>query len=92
MVHTSPTWGYTIRWDASEWTVAEELSHAEGDLLALQDTLGNTILFAGGEGFSGDAEACLDDLLASARAAPDTSDFVVLETTMGAPYEWRDAA
>lgn len=90
MIYVSPTWGYTVRWYSTEWTVLDESSEAKKDLLTLEDTLGNVLSFAGTPDYAGDADACLDDLVAQVLATPGTADPETVESGGFLPFEWRD--
>ena len=90
MVYVSPTWGYTVRWYASEWVVADESSQGETDNLTLQDALGNTVSFTGTPGFDGDAVACLDEMTATLLATPGAADPESVLGDFDAPYESRE--
>jgi hypothetical protein len=90
MVYVSPTWGYSVRWYSSEWTIADESSDEKTDVLALQDTLGNFISFSGSPQFEGDASACLDDMVDQVLAIPGAADPETVEGDFGMPFDWRE--
>ena len=56
--YTNPTFGWSVSWDPDEWTVSDEQSIEEGDLLELEDSL-NTVYFETYEGFDGNALDCI---------------------------------
>jgi hypothetical protein len=57
MVYVSPQGSYSTRWSSSKWIIGDEESDADKDLLPLTDSLGNTITYAGLQGFQGGADA-----------------------------------
>jgi hypothetical protein len=92
MIYVSPHWGYSIRWYSSEWIIGDEQSDADADLLQLTDSLGNAITYTGLEGFQGDADACLDQMVGEVVSIPGAGDVAQAEGDFGTPYEWRDAS
>jgi hypothetical protein len=84
-----PTWGHTVRWFSNEWTVVEDSSSDGTDLLALNDSLGNRVVFQAATEFGGDAEACLDWLLTDTPALANVSDFRLARDEFGDPYLFR---
>lgn len=56
--YESPTYGFTLDWDADLWEVDFAASDNDGDILILTDGI-STVTFAAAEGFDGDAEACV---------------------------------
>ena len=56
--YTNPTFGWSVSWDPDDWTVSDEQSIEEGDLLELEDSL-NTVYFETYEGFDGNALDCI---------------------------------
>jgi hypothetical protein len=93
MTYVSPTWGYSVRWYADEWTIDQETSAGGAESLWLSDSSGNTVGFEGRAEYGGDARSCLDDQLAKVEEAPEISDVTVLQDELGHPqkifHPWR---
>lgn len=90
MTYLSPTWGFTVRWYSSEWTVGSETSNEGTDTLALQDTLGNVVGFSGVPQSGGDAQTCLDGMIEEVLAVPGAVDAETVVDELGQPFEWRE--
>lgn len=88
----SPSWGYSVRWYADEWSVASEASQDGADTLVLESATGASIRFEGRSAYLGDARACLDDQLA-ALEAEGAQDIAVLYDDAERPqkiyHPWR---
>jgi hypothetical protein len=93
MTYTSPTWGYSVRWFADEWTIDQETSADRADSLWLSDSTGNMVGFEGRASYGGDARTCLDDQLAIVEQAAGISDMTVVRDEFDHPqkifHPWR---
>lgn len=87
--YTSPTWGYTIHWDAAVWSMEQETSENGTDLLTLRDDAGNIASFMGNSGYGGNATACLESMKASVWQIPGASDFALTMNELNEPFELR---
>lgn len=90
MTYVSPTWGFAVRWYSSEWTVASESSDGGADILALQDSLGNSVKFSGIPQAGGDAQTCLDGMIEEALAVPGAVDAETVSDDFGEPFAWSE--
>jgi hypothetical protein len=92
-VYVSPTWGFLVRWYDDEWTVYQETTTDGVDTLWLTDTMGNTAGFEGRAGYSGDARACLDDLVSGVQETTAAGDAAVATDEFDRPFKifhpWR---
>jgi len=88
-VYVSPTWGFSVRWHDDEWILDLDLSSDGSDTLGLRDSDENYLLFTGERGFAGNADACLDQMIADAGEVPGP-DLAVATDSAGDPYEYRD--
>jgi hypothetical protein len=92
-VYVSPTWGFSVRWYDDEWTVYQETTTDGVDTLWLTDTMGNTAGFEGRAGYSGDARACLDDLVSGVQETTAAGDAAVATDEFDRPFKifhpWR---
>jgi hypothetical protein len=61
--YTSPTYSYTVDWNENDWTVTEESSQNDADLLTLQDGAA-TVTIQSWKGYAGNAPGCLTDIVA----------------------------
>lgn len=88
----SPSWNYSVRWFADEWSVSSESSQNRDDVLVLQNAAGATVRFEGKSDYQGDARACLDGQLA-ALEAEGAQDIAVLTDDAQRPqkiyHPWR---
>jgi len=91
MTYVSPTWGFTIRWYSSEWTVASESSDTGTDILALKDSLGNSVQFSGIPQSSGDAQTCLNGMIEEVLAVPGAVDAETVLNEYGEPFAGRES-
>src|SRR5215211_2228557 len=91
--YISPTWGFSVRWYDDEWTVDQETTADGVDTLRLTDTMGNAVGFEGRAGYSGDARACLDDLVSVAQETMAADDAPVATDEFDRPFKifhpWR---
>jgi hypothetical protein len=71
--YTSPTFGYTLTWDDSIWTVENELLLDGYDGLQLGTEI-SIFYLEGYEGFAGDAEECLADAVNEIALRESVSD------------------
>jgi hypothetical protein len=90
MTYVSPTWGFEIRWYSSEWTVANESSDGEADILILEDGLGSSIEFSGIPQSGSDAQSCLDGMIEEALAVPGAVDAETVLNEYGEPFTWSE--
>ena len=74
--YTSPTFGYTLSYDAP-WEVSQEDSDRSGDLLELQ-TDASSLQLVGNES-TDDTSECLDALVATVEDNADVSNFEVAQ-------------
>jgi hypothetical protein len=92
-VYISPTWGFSVRWYNDEWAVDQETTTDGVDTLWLTDTMGNAVGFEGRAGYSGDARACLDDLVSMVEETTDVGDAAVATDELDRPFKifhpWR---
>src|SRR4051812_4103574 len=92
-VYISPTWGFSVRWYDDEWTVDQQTTSDGVDTLWLTDSMGNAVGFEGRAGYSGDARACLDDLVSAVQETTDAGDAVVATDESDRPFKifhpWR---
>ncbi len=88
--YESPTFGYSLEWNADEWTVEDDLDvEAYGfprDFLHLEDLDVASILFVeGGDAAWSDADDCVATLLDEINVDP--SDAELLDDENGEPFE-----
>ncbi len=90
--YESPSFGYTLEWDADQWTVDGELeadTNSDRDFLALSDTDGTTQLFAeGSEDSWSDTSDCVDTLFP--ELGVDVADGELVDDANGDPFEIDD--
>jgi hypothetical protein len=88
----SPSWDYSVRWYADEWSVAEESSQERADRLVLEHVDGATVRFEGRSAPNGDTRACLDAEIA-ALEADGAQNIDVIQDEEGRPqksyHPWR---
>ncbi len=87
--YESPSFGYTLEWDADQWTVdgeAEADSNGGRDFLALSDTDGTTQFFAeGSEDSWSDTSDCVDTLFPELNV--DVADGELVDDANGDPFK-----
>ena len=88
--YVSPTYGYTLSYDPSVWTVGYD-AETDGayDFLGVQTSF-TEILF-GGFPYAGDAQACVTELIQLTAGGPDVASAQPLVTTDGASVEGGNA-
>ncbi len=87
--YESPSFGYTLEWDADQWSVeseAEADTNGGRDFLALSDTDGTTVLFVeGSEDSWSDTGDCVDTLFP--ELGVDIADGELVDDADGNPFE-----
>jgi hypothetical protein len=81
--YTSPSWDYAVRWRSAEWTVTEERSAGDTDILVLENVGGETVSYEGTDRFGDDPAACKRAALAELERAPGVSDVEVVPDDTG---------
>ncbi|HEV2108800.1 MAG TPA: hypothetical protein VGR16_11100 [Thermomicrobiales bacterium] len=84
--YESPTYGFTLEWDEDRWEVDEASSEDGFDLLILTSDA-STVYVEAGEGFEGDAEACVAAVEDEIADRDGVDDVELLEDDDGLIFE-----
>lgn len=88
--YTSPTYGYTLTWNANDWKVKKESSQNGYDELVLESTL-STVYFEAFNGYNGSATACVKDEQNSLSTTSGVTNVQIGKDANGQPLQGSDA-